>query len=119
MQVVRGGSGESFPKEFRLRRAVDFKKVYEHGDKRTSRSFVVFALKNGLSETRFGMTAPRKIGKAHERNRIKRRVREILRTSRTSIPTGFDFVVNPRRSVMERSFEELRSELAALLVGEK
>jgi ribonuclease P protein component len=82
-----------------------------------SRSFVVFILPNDGSASRFGLTTSRKVGRAHERNRIRRRVREILRTARQSLPTGMDVVVNPRRSVNERAFEELRSELVSLLAG--
>jgi ribonuclease P protein component len=72
-------------------------------------------LPNGLSYSRFGLTTPRKLGKAHDRNRIRRRVREILRTSRELIPTGHDFVVNPRRASIDEAFQELRAELLTLL----
>jgi ribonuclease P protein component len=102
-----------------LSTAPEFTRVYERGSKRTSRSFVLFALENGLEHSRFGLTAPRKLGKAHARNRIKRRVREILRTSRSAIPAGFDFVLNPRRSAKERNLKELRDEVMDLLTGEK
>ena len=115
--VVAGSN--AFPKDFRLRNAAEFRRVYEGGAKRVSRSFVLFALGNGLEYSRFGLTTPRKLGKAHDRNRVKRRVREILRTSRKVIPSGFDFVLNPRRSADERGFEELRNELVALLGAEK
>lgn len=108
----------AFPKDFRLRNAGEFTKVYQGGAKRVSRSFVLFALPNGRDYSRFGLTTPRKLGKAHDRNRLKRRVREILRTSRALIPGGFDFVVNPRRSASERGFAELHSELVALLGAE-
>jgi len=74
---------------------------------------------NGLNYSRFGLTTPRKLGKAHDRNRIKRRIKEILRTSQTAIPEGFDFVLNPRRSVIDRTLEDLRGELVALLGAEK
>ena len=109
----------AFPKDFRLRKSADFQNVYARGAKRISRSFAVFVLSNGLSYSRFGLTTPRKLGKAHDRNRVKRRVREILRTSRTLIPTGFDIVVNPRRSANDREFEELRTELVALLGADR
>jgi ribonuclease P protein component len=107
--------GNAFVKDFRLRKPAEFQNVYTKGVKSASRSFVVFALQNGLSHSRFGLTTPRKLGKAHDRNRAKRRIREILRTSRAAIPAGFDFVVNPRRSVIDRQFQELRAELITLL----
>jgi ribonuclease P protein component len=111
--------GNTYPKYRRLLTITDFKKVYDKGIKRTARSFAVFALENGLEHSRFGVTTPRRLGKAHDRNRIKRRVREMLRTSCGMIPAGFDFVVNPRGSAADRGFEELRSELITLLAGEK
>jgi ribonuclease P protein component len=116
---VFDNGADSFPKDFRLRSAAEFKKVYATGAKKTSRTFVRFALHNGLSYSRFGLTTPRKLGKAHERNRIKRRVREILRRYRSFIPRGYDFVINPRRAAQERDFDELRNELIALLSGDE
>lgn len=109
----------AFPKVFRLRTAAEFKRVYEAGGKQISRSFVLFVLQNELSYSRFGLTTPRKLGNAHERNRVRRRVREILRTSRLAIPIGFDFVVNPRRSAINRDFEGLREELVTILGAAK
>ncbi len=104
-----------FPKEIRLRKADEFKAVYARGKKKASRSFVVFILPNETEVTRFGMTTSRKLGKAHDRNRIRRRVREILRHERRSFRAGVDVVVNPRRSVLERDFETLRTELVSVL----
>jgi ribonuclease P protein component len=118
-RLVPVTKANAFPKDCRLRNAAEFKKVYEGGAKRVSRSFVLFALANGMDFSRFGLTTPRKLGKAHDRNRLKRRIREILRTSQTVIPTGFDFVVNPRRSANDREFGELRTELISLLGAAK
>jgi ribonuclease P protein component len=98
-----------------LRNAQEFKSVYQRGAKRFSRSFVVFALPNGLAESRFGLTTPRKLGKAHDRNKIRRRVREIIRKSEYAMPLGFDWVINPRQSALEQPFNDLRSELLTLL----
>ena len=112
---MSGARANVFPKNLRLKNASEFRVVYDKGTKRVSRSLVLFVMPNGLSHNRFGLTTPRKLGKAHDRNRIKRRIREILRTSRELIPAGFDVVVNPRRSANDREFGELRAELLTLL----
>ena len=78
----------------------------------------MFVQPNGLSYSRFGLTTPRKLGKAYLRNRIRRRVREILRAAQVAIPGGFDIVINPRRSVNERAFRELAAELLFLIRDE-
>ena len=72
-------------------------------------------LPNELGYSRFGLTTPRKLGRAHDRNRIKRRVREILRAARPSLPQNVDIVVNPRASAGTRAFVEVKAELLALL----
>jgi ribonuclease P protein component len=112
---VPGAKANAFPKDLRLIKPAEFQNVYTKGTKRISRSFVVFLMPNGLGHSRIGLTTPRKLGKAHDRNRIRRRVREIFRTSQTLIPPGFDFVVNPRGPASGREFQDLRAELIALL----
>ena len=107
--------GARFPKEHRLRKAAEFKAVYAAGRKSVSPSFVVFVLPHDRDVSRFGLTTPRKLGRAHERNRIRRRVREILRRRWSELPAGVDVVVNPRRLVLVRGFEPLAAELVSLL----
>ncbi len=104
-----------FPKESRLKNASQFRAVYSGGRKKISRSFVVFILPNQSETTRFGLTTPRKVGKAHERNRIRRRVREILRHGRGALASGYDVVINPRRTVLDRDFASIDAELRSLL----
>ncbi|PYR97284.1 MAG: ribonuclease P protein component [Acidobacteria bacterium] len=105
----------AFRKDFRLRKSAEFENTYTKGVRKASRSFVVFVLPNNLGYSRFGLTTPRRLGRAHDRNKIRRRVREILRTSRRVLLTGVDIVVNPRGAALSRNFDELRLELMALL----
>jgi len=98
-----------------LKKAGEYQAVYTRGIKKTSQSFVVFILPNGLERSRFGLTIPRKLGVATVRNKIRRRMREMLRQKLDRMPSGFDVVVNPRRSAYDRQFSELRSELLNLL----
>jgi ribonuclease P protein component len=105
----------AFPKKLRLKTSVEFKRVYENGSRRVSKTVVLFAHRNELEYSRFGITTPRKLGKAHERNRTRRRLKEILRTSRDLVPKGFDFVLNPRQASKLRDLQDLRTELHVLL----
>ena len=89
--------------------------MYMAGRKSVSLSFVVFVLRNDRDVSRFGLTTPRKLGLAHERNRIRRRVRDILRRRWSELPAGVDVVINPRRSVLSQDFEPLSAELLSLL----
>jgi ribonuclease P protein component len=67
--------------------------------------------------SRFGISVKKALGGAVVRNRIRRRIREILRRNRTEIPTGWDIVIHPRSSVARAEFASLEAELVRLLRG--
>jgi ribonuclease P protein component len=64
---------------------------------------------------RVGLTAGKVLGKAHERNRIKRRMREALRRHVDLLPDGFDLILHPRRTVMTLEFAKLEAEIVRIL----
>ena len=53
-----------------------------------------------------GLTVPRAVGGAVERNRLKRRLREAFRLRRAGLG-DFDIVLNPRRAMLTASAEDL------------
>ena len=120
----------------RLLRSADYEAVYGAGQRRSSPSFSVFfrsrrALEANCANTgapaytegepnpvsRFGISVKKALGGAVVRNRIRRRIREILRRNRTEIPSGWDIVIHPRRTVAEAPFAPLEAELVRLLKG--
>ena len=81
-----------------------------------SRYFSAFCLR-GPSQpvpTRFGFTVPRALGKAVQRNRIRRRLREAVRTQLAGGPENWTIVFNPRRTVLAAPFEDLRREVGRI-----
>ena len=64
---------------------------------------------------RVGLTAGKVLGKAHERNRIKRRMREALRRHVELVPAGFDLILHPRRTVLTMEFAKLEAEIVRIL----
>jgi ribonuclease P protein component len=65
--------------------------------------------------SRVGLTAGKVLGKAHERNRIKRRMREALRRHVDLLPQGCDLIFHPRRPVLTIEFAKLESEIVRIL----
>lgn len=101
--------GFDHPKEARLRKRAEFLRVYEQGTRIEGRYLTVFLLPNRLGRHRVGITATRKaIGKAHDRNRAKRLLRETFRLSRLelkAVETCCDWVLNARRSILRGKLE--------------
>lgn len=112
-------AAHSFPREFRLLRRTDFRRVYDEGKRRSASLCAVFFRPNGLPHTRLGITVSARVGNAVLRNRVKRRVREVFRLNRTAIPGGWDIVVNPREAVASVPFPTLETGLLALFPGQK
>jgi ribonuclease P protein component len=62
-----------------------------------------------------GLTVGKVIGKAHERNRIKRRMRDVLRRHTDLLPQGCDLILHPRRIVLALDFVKLEAEIVRIL----
>jgi ribonuclease P protein component len=109
------GSQLDFPRACRLVRRAEYDAVYRDGRKRAGREFTVFIRPNGLNLSRFGWSIKKALGSAVRRNRIRRRLREILRLHRQEISPGWDVVIHPRSSAATADFLALTQELLKVL----
>ncbi len=109
---------EALPKERRLAKRREFVHVYETGRKHFSRYTVLFFAPNGLSHSRIGMTATKKLGKANVRNRFKRWTREIYRRQREPLgidARALDLVVNVKPGAAAATFQDYSNDLTQAL----
>lgn len=101
----------------RLRKHADYQRVYHQSRKHFSSSMTYFFAERSslaLRGPRVGLTAGRVLGKAVERNRIKRRMREAVRLSLRSLTRDVDVVLHPRRAVLTADFAGLSGEVAKI-----
>jgi ribonuclease P protein component len=84
----------SFPKQARLRREQDFKRVYQAGKRTQAFPLRVAALKRADGKCRLGLSISRKVGDPVVRNRWKRAIREAFRLNRHLLRAPFDLVVS-------------------------
>lgn len=110
-----GKGGKKFPREARLLRRGEFDTVYRAGKRRSSSHFTVFFRANELPQSRFGVSIKKALGGAVMRNRIRRRVREMVRCNRQEIPAGWDIVIHPKSAVAMAPFAALTEDLLRLL----
>lgn len=75
--------------------------------------YMILGLKNNRSYSRFAVSMKRNKSNAVNRNREKRMVREIYRTEKSKIPTGFDYFIIVKRK-NNRSFEDCKRDLLEL-----
>ncbi|HEY1424326.1 MAG TPA: ribonuclease P protein component [Candidatus Acidoferrum sp.] len=99
----------------KLARKTDFDAVYRNGKRRSSSHFTVFLKANDLPHSRFGFSIKRALGGAVVRNRMRRRIREVIRLHRQEISAGWDFVIHPKANVQSAAFAALESDLLRLL----
>lgn len=107
-----------FPKSRRLLKHADFQRVYQAGRRQFTGNMTVFFLRRDdapAAEPRVGLTVGKVLGGAVERNRIKRRMREAVRLSRSACNGPVDIVFNPRKSVLALPFAELVKEVSRAL----
>jgi ribonuclease P protein component len=95
----------------RLTQRADFLAAAK-GAKVPSGAFVLQARARGdAAAPRFGFTVSRKVGTAVERNRVRRRLREIVRRNAALIPqTGHDYVLIGRRAALDMPFDRINAE---------
>jgi ribonuclease P protein component len=103
--------------ETRLRKHGDYQRVYKQGRKQFSPSMTYFFAQRPAGSPggpRVGLTAGRVLGKAVERNRIKRRMRAAVRLNLDTLTRDVDVVLHPRRAVLSAPFAGLQAEVSRI-----
>ena len=97
-----------------LTEANQYASVYNKGASLADKLIVLKTLSNKLSYSRYGFSVSSRIGGAVVRNRVKRRLREILRS--TSLEAGWDIVIIARSKAALADYSDLKYSVYSLLL---
>lgn len=103
------------PKEYRLRRSADIRRVRRHGQRWQHPLLLLFAAPADRDVSRFAVSVSKKVGTAIVRNRSKRRIREAIRRRLDDVRPGWDCLLVVRATLPEASFEEVEAAVCQLL----
>ncbi len=99
---------ESYGPHERIRKKKDFTVLYKKGICARGRFFNLIHLPNGLGHSRMAAVTSKKVGKAVERNRIRRKARALYRRNREWLPYPMDMLIIAKKEFGEATWTELR-----------
>ena len=114
---MAGEGTARFPSTMRLKKRSEILRVFREGIVWRGRCFSVHGLfrtpdasQRPPGHSRLGIVVTRRVGSAVERNRIKRRIREVFRGTVHHLPT-VDLIVVPTRACLDAPMEEIEQDL--------
>ncbi|MFL6427201.1 MAG: ribonuclease P protein component [Acidobacteriaceae bacterium] len=113
-------ANRSHARGWRLHKHADYQRVYQASRKQFSSSMSYFVALQPAEYVgagpRVGITAGKVLGKAVERNRIKRRMRAAIVGNLDVLRGNFDVVLHPKRTVLTAEWVALRNEVRRIFV---
>lgn len=98
----------------RLRKRKEFAYIYRKGEKFYTENFTLYKIFSKHTTPKIGFSVNNKVGKAVVRNKIKRRLREIMRTYVGSI-RNCNLIIVVKPTITELNFQSIKIEINQLL----
>ena len=96
--------------DHRLKKKKQFAYIYRKGNRKSTKYLTLFAISSKFLGYKIGYSVSKKIGKANVRNKVKRRLREIVRTS--DFPKkNTNYVLMAREGIESLSFDQLKNQV--------
>ena len=102
-------------KKYIIKESHEFDRLIKQGLCLKNYNFLIFYEENKLSFNKYGISVPKKIGKAHIRNKLKRQTRAIIRNYQKSFQKNYNCIIIIRNSCLKLTYQELSNSLIKLL----
>lgn len=104
-------------KEYILKKNEEIEKVVKSGKKSVSNFFIIYNKENNSISNLYCVSVSKKIGKAHVRNKIKRRIKDILMKNKMDLRKKYVIII--RKEALNATYNELKETLIKQIKGEK
>ena len=94
----------------------EYTDIINNSRAKKSKYFSVYYRKNNKSN-RYGITVPKKTGPAVTRNKIKRRVKNIIDNNKKVVHNGYEYVIIIKKGILELTYKD-KNTAGNLQVGE-
>ena len=99
----------------RLKKRYQFNYVYKSGEHYSHEHIVLYVSPSKTKSIKVGFAVTKKIGHAVVRNKIRRRLREIVKIQLPKLKQNYNIIVVAKENVSEASFDKLTLEFNKLL----
>ena len=95
-----------------IKKSEDFTKIISSKQSVKSKYFSIYYEKS--NKKMYGITVPKKIGKANVRNKIKRQIKNIITKNEFDIQNNFNYVIILKEAILEINYQTMKEELINL-----
>lgn len=90
-----------------------FSKIISSNNSKKNKYFSVYYVKSNINM--YGITVPKKVGKANVRNKLKRRIKNIIINNEINIQKNYNYVIIIKEAAKEIRYKQLELELLELM----
>ena len=93
-----------------------FTEIINQNNSKKNKYFSIYYEKSEINK--YGITIPKKIAKANVRNKIKRRIKNIIIKNEKNIQKNFNYVIIVKKAILELNYNNMEQELLKLIKKE-
>ena len=102
-------------KKYIIKESKKFDEIIKTSPKIKNYNFIIFYQEKKETPTKYGISVPKKVGKAYIRNKLKRQTRAILRNYNKSFKLNYNCIIIVRNSCLSLPYSDLKNSLEKLL----
>ncbi len=97
-----------------IRSQFEYTKIIKNCKYKKNNYFIIYYSKTDKNN-RYGISVPKKIGKAYLRNKIKRRLKNIIDHNEFNIQKPYDYVIIIRKRLIELNYQEMEKSFISII----